>query len=263
MFYSPSEFELYTIQDESAITFSLKEFRSFLLFAENIGETVTLNFNEAGGPIFLSIKKMDFIECALVMTTVYPEDISMYEDCIESELNVPSSPTDRCSMPPPQKRKHSNPKANATKDPTSKKRLSEETTLSNNSTLFQFNTDNNTTMHSDDGLRNLTQQDIDMDDEQDDIILAAAVEADTTLSDASTRLPPARQSEVFVTFQSTESNNPLADRDDDDDSIPQSPQREHVPKLRLIFSRCFESTYRPREPSPSSQIFVPNSDTED
>lgn len=258
---SPTEFESYNIHEESAVTFSLKEFRSFLLFAESIGESITLNFNEAGGPIFIKICKLDLIECTLVMTTVYTDDVSMYEECRESEVKEAS--THRSFATSGQKRKHSNPKV-IDKDRINKKRLSEETTLSNNSTLFRFNTDNNNdTLQSVDVARNLTQQDLDMEDDEDDLILAAAVAEDNALHTSS--LPAVRESEVFVTFASTETNknDQNSDDDDDADTIPQSPQREHVPKLRSIFTRCFESTYVPKEPSPNSQVFVPNSDTED
>ncbi|XP_013111778.2 cell cycle checkpoint control protein RAD9A [Stomoxys calcitrans] len=255
---SPSEFDTYNVREESAITFSLKEFRSFLLFAENIGESLTLNFNEAGGPIFLTIKKLDLIECTLVMTTVYPDDVSMYDDCRESEVKD-TTHTSNHSMVATQKRKHSNTKASS-KESAPKKRLSEETTLSSNSTLFQFNTDN-TNIQSIEVPRNVTQQDIDMGDEQDDLLLAAAAVAEATMLHSNT-LPPVRESEVYVTFESSESNRNRQDSDGEE-TIPQSPEREHQPKLRSIFSRCFESTYVPKEPSPSSQVYVPNSDTED
>lgn len=222
---------------------------------------MTLNFNEAGGPIFLTIKKLDLIECTLVMTTVYPDDVSMYEECRESEVKEPANNTNR-SLASNHKRKHSKSRIADKDTAVSKKRLSEETTLSNNSTLFNFNTDNNTTIQSVDVPRNLTQHDIDMEDEQDDIfIAAAAVEAEASVLHSNT-LPPLRHSEVYVTFTSTESNK-NGGNSDGEDSIPQSPQREHVPKLRSIFSRCFESTYIPKEPSPSSQVYVPNSDSED
>ncbi|XP_075161600.1 cell cycle checkpoint control protein Rad9 [Haematobia irritans] len=244
---SPSDFENYDVHEESAVTFSLKEFRSFLHFAETIGENLTLNFGEAGGPIFLTIKKLDLIECTLVMTTVYTDDVSMYEECRESEVKEPNSNRSTTST---QKRKHNNTNV-PSKESAPKKRFSEETTLSSNSTLFNFNTEDNATAPSLEVHRNITQQDIDMDDEQDDILLAAAM-----------AIPPPRESEVYVTFESSESNRNNQDLDSED-TIPQSPQREHVPKLRSIFARCFESTYMPKEPSPNTNFYVPNSDTED
>lgn len=226
----------------------MREFRAFLLFAETINESLTLKFSEEGGPVFLTMNKTDYIECILIMSTVLPDDVSFYEECRESEVKEPSS-SNRKSIAPPQKRKHSNPKINETA--VLKKKMSEETTLSNDSTLFHFNTDNQTTLQSLEAPRNLTQQDIEMVDDNDDLLLAAAVNLPEVLRNQTT-LPTITQ-----TFAGDE------DYPEEDETIPQSPQREHAPKLRSIFSRCFESTYIPKEPSPSSQVYVPNSDTED
>ncbi|GBP03859.1 hypothetical protein EVAR_71093_1 [Eumeta japonica] len=50
---------------------------------------------------------------------------------------------------------------------------------------------------------------------------------------------------------------------EENETIPQSPQKQHMPKIRTIFARCFEATYIPKEPSPNSEVFVPDSDTEE
>lgn len=171
------------------------------------------------------------------MTTVLPEDVSFYEECLESEVNEPSNTTTR-SKTKTTKRKHSNPDVNNT---TTKKRLSEETTLSNDTTLFNFDTQTNTSLPSVETVRNGTQQVQHVIDEDDDIILeAAALETPD------------------LTFPTSCNND-----DDENETIPQSPQTDYVPKIRTIFARCFEATYIPKEPSPNSEVFVPNSDTEE
>ena len=239
VFSSPCEFDTYTIVEESGITFSLREFRAFLSFAETINEKLIVNFSQEGSPLFVSIKKLDLIECILIMTTVLPEDVSFYEECLESEINEPSNTTTR-SKTKTTKRKHSNPDVNNT---TTKKRLSEETTLSNDTTLFNFDSEtNNTSLSSLQAVRGGIQQQVQhVIDEDDDIILAAAALETPDL-----------------TFPSSSNND-----DDENETIPQSPQADHVPKIRTIFARCFEATYIPKEPSPNSEVFVPNSDTEE
>lgn len=240
-FLSPCEFDTYTIAEESSITFTLKEFRAFLAFAETINENLTLNFSQEGSPLFVTIKKTDLMDCTLIMTTVLPEDVSFYEECLESEVSEPKNAT-TCNKTKTTKRKHSNPDVNST---ISKKRLSEETTLSNDTTLFNFNTgESNTSLQSIQPVRgeNYRQQQHET-DEDDDIILAAAISALETPD---------------LIFPCSSDN-----ADDENEAIPQSPQRNHVPKIRTIFARCFEATYIPKEPSPNSEVFVPNSDTEE
>ncbi|XP_023293349.2 cell cycle checkpoint control protein RAD9A [Lucilia cuprina] len=244
---SPSEFETYSIQEESAITFSLKEFRAFLAFAETINENITLNFSQEGSPLFVTMKKTDYIECSLVMTTVLPEDVSFYEECLETEVSEPAHNTTRKSnTSKTHKRKHSNSNVNSTSAAAAKKRLSEETTLSNDTTIFDFDGDNNhTSLHSIQAARNLTQRDHDMLDDNDILLAAAALDTPD------------------LSFQDNKSEDRDNEEEEEDETIPQSPQREHVPKIRTIFARCFEATYIPKEPSPNSEVFVPNSDTED
>lgn len=131
-----------------------------MAFAETINENITLNFSQEGSPLFVTMKKPDYIECTLVMTTVLPEDVSFYEECLETEVNEPANnTTGKSASAKTQKRKHSNSNINNT-TAGAKKRLSEETTLSNDTTLFDFDTDvNHTSLHSIQAARNLTQRD--------------------------------------------------------------------------------------------------------
>lgn len=214
-----------------------------MAFAETINEKITLNFSQEGCPLFVTIEKPDLIESSLIMTTVYPEDVSFYEECLETEVKEPANNTTRrntTTTAKTQKRKHSNPNTNNTTTAgAAKKRLSEETTLSNDTTLFDFNSGaNHTSLHSIQAARNLTQQDCEMAEDNDILLAAAALETPD------------------LTFHEDEEQ-------EDDETIPQSPQKEYVPKIRTIFARCFEATYVPKEPSPNSEVFVPNSDPED
>lgn len=237
-----------------------------MAFAEAISESVALNFDEAGSPVFVTIKKQDYIECILITSTLAADDISFSEDCRESE-DVNES-TRRNSINVPQtKRKHSDPKINK-EPPTRKKKVNDQTTLSSNSTLFNFsdhnsNNHNETRLDSLEAARNLTQQDIEMNDDQDDILLAAV--AATTVPPPRRTVYPARPSEAFATLANeAENQSDNETEDEEEDTIPQSPQREdRNTRLRSIFARCFEATYIPKEPSPDSQVYVPDSDTED
>uniref|UniRef100_A0A1A9W761 Cell cycle checkpoint control protein n=1 Tax=Glossina brevipalpis TaxID=37001 RepID=A0A1A9W761_9MUSC len=247
---SSAEFESYNIVQESAITFSLKEFRSFLAFAESLGENISLHFDQAGGPIIMMIKKLDFIECSLIMSTLYPDDISMYDELRETEVNERMSVT--VKTPGSHKRKHSDSEMTA-KTQYSKRTLSEQYTLSTEAALFQFDSDKS--VPSTNCTRNLTPPDLRTDDNNADVLLATKELASNGKNSTN----------ISITFENIETARDMIsqDKDDEDEAIAQSPQRKETSKLRRVFTRCFENTYIPKEPSPNSQVYVPNSDTED
>ncbi|XP_017860720.1 PREDICTED: uncharacterized protein LOC108612353, partial [Drosophila arizonae] len=185
-----------------------------------------------------------------------PEDVSFSEDYRPRDITVCN--TTNAS----QKRKSSTPGPEIQQ----KRRLAEDTTLSElDTSLFQFR-DRRTEVPSEvasvQPARMLADGDtmdlVDEEAEEEAMLLAVSDAVETS------QIP--RPSSTEVCFFNTEDAPPTLlpeDNNEEDESIPQSPERERGLRVRTIFSRCFQNTYVPREPSPNSQVYAPNSDTED
>lgn len=254
----PSEFVHYKVEQDTVITFCIKEFRAFLLFAEALNAEMTLEFDDAGTPFFVKIKKHSEIECLLILSTLSPDDVSFSEDYRQREIS-------QCDLNnTAQKRKSSTPGPNVQQ----KRRLAEDTTLSDaDSSLFQFR-DHQPPRPSEavsvQPPRLLADGDtvVVVEEEADEEALLLAV---SDAMEASQPQPPSNEV-CFIDTEDTPSSilpPQIEEHEEDDESIPQSPERERGHRMRTIFSRCFQNTYVPREPSPNSQVYAPNSDTED
>ncbi|XP_026845518.1 cell cycle checkpoint control protein RAD9A [Drosophila persimilis] len=266
----PSEFDQYQVTKETIITFCIKEFRAFLLFAECLNASLSLEFDDAGSPFMLKIKKHGEIECLLIMSTLSPDDVSFSDDYCQRDLTVEDEDVPAASS----KRKSSTPGPSV-----QQKRLQQDGLVDIDSSmgtpLFQFRPSEAPSVQQ---ARLLAEVDtvilIEDEAEEEALMLAAA---DAALEASQSVLPttvpesavaPAPPNSTEVCFYNTDDvpptqspTFPADDHQDDDESIPQSPER--VTRMRTIFSRCFQSTYVPREPSPNSQAYAPNSDTED
>ncbi|XP_050336333.1 cell cycle checkpoint control protein RAD9A [Bactrocera neohumeralis] len=242
------EFEKYKIEKETCITFCLKELRAFLMFAEALNESLCLQFDGAGSPVFVGISHRDEISCILIMSTLSPEEVSFYDNCQESE--VQECTTSKAS----QKRKlktskvpHQSKNIRRVMD---QKCIAEDTTLSNSSSLFGF-VNNSSARNYPSSVavpRNLNTS------------------ASTSSVDEISLLTPTLSGEINRMHMFDKNVDPVVSKvvhnGDNDDCIPESPKREGRTNLRSIFSRCFQSTYVPVEPSTSGQIFALDSDTE-
>ncbi|KOX71424.1 Cell cycle checkpoint control protein RAD9A [Melipona quadrifasciata] len=63
------EFDRYDIGSETSITFCVKEFKSFLNFAESVVTPISMYFEEAGRPVIFALKNQSF-EVNLVLSTL-------------------------------------------------------------------------------------------------------------------------------------------------------------------------------------------------
>uniref|UniRef100_A0A0K8WHQ6 Cell cycle checkpoint control protein RAD9B n=1 Tax=Bactrocera latifrons TaxID=174628 RepID=A0A0K8WHQ6_BACLA len=242
------EFEKYKIEKETCITFCLKELRAFLMFAEALNESLCLQFDGAGSPVFVGISHRDEINCILIMSTLSPEEVSFYDNCQESE--VQECTTSKAS----QKRKLKTAKVpNQSKNirrVMDQKCIAEDTTLSNSSSLFGFvNSSSERSYPSSVAVpRNLNSS------------------VSISSFDEISLLTPTLSGETNRMQMFDKNVDPVVSKGvhngDNDDCIPDSPKREGRTNLRSIFSRCFQSTYVPVEPSTSGQIFALDSDTE-
>ncbi|KAI9142555.1 Rad9-domain-containing protein [Paraphysoderma sedebokerense] len=66
----PMEFDMYEIQFPSNLTFSMKEFKAVLTFAESMGQTISGFFERGGTPLMLAIQSSDLFLADFVLATV-------------------------------------------------------------------------------------------------------------------------------------------------------------------------------------------------
>ncbi|KAH8419609.1 hypothetical protein KR222_008591, partial [Zaprionus bogoriensis] len=229
----PSEFAEYKVEDGAVITFCIKEFRAFLLFAEALNAEMTLQFDDAGSPFLVKIKKHAEIECLLILSTLSPDDVSFSEDYCQREI----SECDLTSAA--QKRKISTPGPVIQQ----KRRLAEDTTLSDvDSALFEFRNHRSarpSEAASVQPARLLADGDTVavVEEEADEEALLLAV---SDAMEASQPRPPGSGS-TDVCFLDTEEAPPTMlppqlegmQSEGEDESIPQSPERERCARLQL------------------------------
>jgi len=70
----PRDFEEYSIKEDSSLTFSLKELRSLISFAELIGQSVKASFSKVGDPIIFSVHQEMIIEVTYILSTMEDEN---------------------------------------------------------------------------------------------------------------------------------------------------------------------------------------------
>uniref|UniRef100_W8BYD2 Cell cycle checkpoint control protein n=1 Tax=Ceratitis capitata TaxID=7213 RepID=W8BYD2_CERCA len=245
------EFDKYNIEKQTSITFCLKEFRALLMFAEALNESVCLQFDMAGSPVFVGISHRDEIHCLLIMSTLSSDEVSFYDDCQESDVQETST-SKLC-----QKRKlnstRTNDKSKSFRRDTKQKCITEDTTLSNSSSLFQFekNSNKRSSSLSIAAPRNQNPSLMTESISDNSILLLPAV------CEESKRIHTNPRNQTLAEEGVTEVSS-----SGDEDCVPESPKRQERANLRTIFSRCFQATYVPSEPSTHGQIFALDSDTE-
>lgn len=283
------EFDQYSICEKSSVTFNMKELKAFMLFAEAASLDIHIRFQDTGTPIAFIAKSFNMFEGKLVMSTLAPDDVSMYEDYErgnESEVSFVPEPTKRRSSKTDtnqsKKRKEETILEEAFSEhidfddlddtnvtvagssvyPESSKRRSNKKTLSED----DLDDSNLTVSESVQGVRNGSKVDnsniVANSDPKDNVSHNLHPVRQTILpriqvppKDVSSHrlIPPILNLEadpnLTLTFKDTEEM----------DCIQESPERKQI---RSIFTRCFEATYVPREPSPNSNNYVPDSDEE-
>ncbi|XP_016971368.1 cell cycle checkpoint control protein RAD9A [Drosophila rhopaloa] len=264
----PSEFDQYTVTKETIITFCIKEFRAFLVFAECLNASLTLEFDDAGKPFLLKINKHGEIECLLIMSTLSPDEVSFSEDYCQRDLTlhdeyvraaVAKRKSSTFGPNVASKRKNSSSQPDAVQQ---KRRVEEshlETSLE--SPLFQFRHSEAPSVQQPRVLAEVDTVVLIEDEAEEEALMLAAADAALEATMAPAPAPPNSTQVCFINTDDSPEAKPPEIPSDEDETIPQSPERPN--KMRTIFSRCFQSTYVPREPSPNTQLYAPNSDTED
>lgn len=248
------EFDQYSIGEKSSVTFNMKELKAFLLFAEAASLDIHIKFEDTGTPIAFIANSFNLFEGKLVMSTLAPDDVSMYEDYERGNQSEVSFAPDLS------KRRSSETDTN-----TSKKR--KENSGAEEVSSEQNNLDDTTVSTSVQSIRNGSGV------EQCSLPNDCLQKKD----DLSHHVPPVRPSilpQIHVPPKDVSAHRPipailnlqsdpnlsLTFKDTEEfECVQESPVRKQI---RSIFTRCFEATYIPREPSPNSNNYVPDSDEE-
>lgn len=91
----PNEFEAFCVQENTTVTFCLKELRSFLAFADAFAFPLTAAYGEDGSPIIFSLNNENMLEGSLVMATLATPPESLRQNAGETSMSQTSNSTFR------------------------------------------------------------------------------------------------------------------------------------------------------------------------
>ncbi|KAH8373473.1 hypothetical protein KR009_010547, partial [Drosophila setifemur] len=239
----PNEFDQYQVTKETIITFCIKEFRAFLLFAECLNASLSLEFDDAGRPFLLKITKHGEIECLLIMSTLSPDDVSFSEEYCQRDLtaqdeDVRIAPTKQNASTPgaaaANKRKSSNSEPPSVQQ--KRKLVESQNDTSIQTPLFQFQTSEASSVQKPRILAEVDTIDLIEDEAEEEALMLAAADAvlEATLAPAPTAPPSSTEVCFYNTDDPPVTQAPPmpAASSDEDETIPQSPERQT--KVRAI-----------------------------
>ncbi|XP_023018781.1 cell cycle checkpoint control protein Rad9 [Leptinotarsa decemlineata] len=224
-----SEFTVFQIEDETTINFSLKPFRTAIQFAEAFNLNIGLNFEKGGKPLAIVMKNPTF-EVNFIVATLNP-----YSDA-QSTMTASSIPAK----------------------------------------ITQLNKNiENITTEDREALKNENWDDMEIDTNKIPLETCMitkkgsfheiVTKAKQKIRNATSKLGTESSTNSFSKKQGDKRNKifelPLKSHlnEDVDDIIPLSPESPKTKKAKLVFGRCFESTFSRKN---LGEILAPNSDSE-
>ncbi|XP_026828941.1 cell cycle checkpoint control protein RAD9A [Ooceraea biroi] len=275
------EFERYTVSENSqtSITFCLKELRSLLTFSENVGVPVSVHFETAGRPMLLALKNQ-ILEANLLLSTLNP-DLDSQSDLTSIRPMQPVRKRNassrgvsrRGSKASTSRTKKSTATAKPAINSTFRDMPVEEINLTENrfdqtagastSTLFRETEANN----SANNIQERNQR------QSGQSRLFALSPASTTSRTSNSRISEDQQRLVSTVFSSITKRKSTSDDEsfkekeradrcvDLEENVPRSPPPRAVAKrARVVFQKCFQSTFDPRMLPGHDIILVDDSD---
>ncbi|XP_014471766.1 PREDICTED: cell cycle checkpoint control protein RAD9A [Dinoponera quadriceps] len=273
---SVGEFDRYIVENETVVTFCLKEFRAFLTFSESVGASVSAHFETAGKPVLFALKNHS-LEVNLLLSTLSPDcdsqsDISVISRHVQSFRKKSTSrckSSSRGNVKSAGRTKKS--AANLTINNTSKKRVTEEINQ-RNKTPDRAEKDVAAISKTGDPATNNVRERSQAEPEQSHLF--AISPASTTSSTTRRRIPESHRKLVNSVFSSITKRKSTSDNEnfsikegqakefiDPNESIPRSPPRQPITKrARVVFQKCFQNTFDPRMLPGHDTILVEDSD---
>lgn len=261
------EFDQYKIGTDTSITFCVKEFKAVLNFAEAVSLPVSVHFETAGKPVIFIIKSSSF-ESNIVLSTLNPDSDSQSEATTVHTRNrtIPKKSTakKRISKKPiePAKRKAVN-KYRTTKNTAA--------TTSMETTNMEPKNGHRST-HRAEAMAVATNKDCSFAAFGDNVSLNTEVSyreasiseksengrgninltKDGRFSNNSSPGPSSKGTvkSIFSTIINSKARSPATlttvSVSDREDIVPNSPPRHATKKARVIFNKCFQTTFDPR-----------------
>ncbi|EDS38414.1 DNA repair protein rad9 [Culex quinquefasciatus] len=256
-------FRLYQLESPSNITFCYKEFKAMAYFAEHNRMVVEMNFDQAGTPIMIRMKKENVLSINFIIGTMRPR------------LAKENRSVQRANRKLMDNSKH------------------KQTSVSNNSQMLDSSVRNSRIRE------NNSEQEIDLPlsmvnqpvaaarrtpiqtEDSYDIVFAGNTDDPNSESQALTptlsgKRPGSPSHNVLNSNekrQNTRSENVFSEdrssvRQTIPESVPESPEaaaqrRQKQEKLRRVLGKCFETTFDPRRMAGSSQTYAEDSDPDD
>ncbi|KAL0131893.1 hypothetical protein PUN28_003034 [Cardiocondyla obscurior] len=260
------EFNRYTVNNETNVTFCLKEVKALIAFSESANVPITINFEIAGRPILFTLKSQVF-EAQLLLSTLSPDYDSQSDSSLVSRHIQPvrkknaKTSTNRVDKSYNQKKKSVKSNVNGavtTKKP--EKRVQLDKTLNQNSNVF-INIDSvNNTIN---GIqeRNLPEQNC-----------PSVAYNQPSTSSASNRNNLENQRKRINSIFSNITKRKSKDDEENNkkekivcvdlkERMSQSPPRQHIAKkAKMLFNKCFEKTFDPRMLPGHDRILAKDSD---
>ncbi|KAK2581670.1 hypothetical protein KPH14_002166 [Odynerus spinipes] len=224
-----AEFDRYSVTAETTITFCLKELKAILPFAEFIKVPITIYFESAGRPVVFVLKHPTF-EANLLLSTLNPDMDS------QSEVTV----------------------NNKTIKHTQKKRMArgpKKRSVNTSSTAKNISSSSKTVK---DSSRRLLEESF-----KKKIVNTNDVSSNTHTSSSENRVTCNIFSNVLKRKSNEDHTKDLNDATTNDNDLENDVPRSPSPptkKARLIFKKCFQTTFDPRMLPGHDTILAEDSD---
>ncbi|XP_003706330.2 cell cycle checkpoint control protein Rad9 [Megachile rotundata] len=250
------EFDRYDINSETSITFCMKEFKSLLTFAELVGVPIGTYFEGAGRPVIFALKNPSF-EANLVLSTVSADTDSQTETTLDGKQEK--------SVNRRVENKRTSRKTNKSRSRIDNKTAKSNKTLGNSAL-------NNTNQCFVDKSKKTNQN---TSKEQPSLLVSkSTTDNENEVNGLSVRQNAHRESQICSSssydtskksisgkklvnsiFSSITKRKSISDESDKQqmqnnsdtlkDAIPNSPSPPNK-KARLIFQKCFQTTFDPQ-----------------
>ncbi|XP_011869320.1 PREDICTED: cell cycle checkpoint control protein RAD9A [Vollenhovia emeryi] len=266
------EFDRYAIENETSVTFCLKEARALLAFSETASVPVTASFGTAGRPILFTLKSQAF-ETNLLLSTLNPDCDSQSDVSLVSRQmrpvrrrNASSKSTSKCvnksSSRVKKPTKPTKPKVNdVLKSKPTEERNQSNKTLNQNTSVNVASVNNS--------ISNVRERNLHMPEQSRRSVTPnpanTSSATDRKVLDSQRKLI----NSVFSSITKRKSRNDEKEEEvaeeeelvDLEESVPQSPPRRQAAKrAKLVFQKCFHSTFDPRMLPGHDVILVEDSD---
>ncbi|XP_014215016.1 cell cycle checkpoint control protein RAD9A [Copidosoma floridanum] len=243
--FGAREFDKYAIESDTVITFCLKELRAILCFSEALGQPIEINFDKPGKPVVF-VCKSSSLETNLVLATLNPDTDSASQSTVSTRRN-----------PVPKKAPKKAP-AKAKQGIKSLSKKSFDASRVNNNSLNTSEVRNTESVGRISDVTDSPSQRNGKDSGSSSKTCTPVPRNTNTEGSEKT----VKDAFAFLKRKSEETAQNPNDKDEDD-FVRNSPPRQLSKKAKMIFKKCFQSTFDPKMIPGYNQVEVEDSEEED